>query len=179
MLESLTHQLKRTSREKDELKRLNSDISGRSKLMAAEYDLLQHNHNDVMRLVAPVFLHIRKLHLSSGQQHSNILELTSLVHSLRAFVEVSRTNIEIQTAESMQVVAAISNVAVEKSQTFEMEQAQYMAHMEHQLERLEGEAMGAVQVVAEAAGNLEYERKRERKENAGETMWRKQNQSWS
>ena len=157
MIESLTHQLTRTSREKDEL-------SEQSKLMAAEHDLLQHNHNDIMRLVAPAFLYIQKLHLSSEQQRSIILELTSLVHSLRASVEVSQTTIEMQTAESMQAVTAISNVAAEQSQTFEMERAQYMAYMEHQLERLDQEAMGAVQAVAEAAGNLEYERKREEEE---------------
>mmetsp|Transcript_1480 Transcript_1480/g.3115 ORF Transcript_1480/g.3115 Transcript_1480/m.3115 type:complete len:610 (-) Transcript_1480:812-2641(-) len=158
-VESLTRQLKLATDEKDKL-------LSHSKIIATRYDLLQHNHIEMSdAFFAPILIYTQNLQQSSEQQHSIILDLTSLIHSLHSSLEISRADLETQVVESVHAVDAIAGITTElahvKTQAYEMERVHYMEHMEFQLERLEDEAMGAVQAVAEAAGKLEYERKLE------------------
>eukprot|EP00581_Thalassiosira_minuscula_P003525 CAMPEP_0183746218 /NCGR_PEP_ID=MMETSP0737-20130205/66644_1 /TAXON_ID=385413 /ORGANISM="Thalassiosira miniscula, Strain CCMP1093" /LENGTH=657 /DNA_ID=CAMNT_0025981905 /DNA_START=109 /DNA_END=2082 /DNA_ORIENTATION=+ len=164
----LVHEGESLARELKDLTQAYDDLLDRSKIMEAEHDLLQYTHNEIMEaLFAPILLHVQKMQVSAEQQHGIIMELTSLVHSLHTSLELSRSDLEMQTAESIQAVDAMAIVTLEKSQAYELERADYMQHMELQLERLEDEAMGAVHAVSEAAGKLEYERKIEE-----ESRWR-------
>ncbi|KAL7544075.1 hypothetical protein ACHAWF_007513 [Thalassiosira exigua] len=165
-VENLSHQLK-AANEKDELmKKSYHDLNERATALAGNFDLLQHNHNEIAEIfLAPILTYVQKLQRTSQQQHSIILSLTSLVHSLQSSLELSRENIERQTIESMHAVDAVAvamnEFSLVKTQAYEMDRERYMQHMELKLERLEEEAMGAVQAVATAAGKLEYERKLE------------------
>ena len=125
--------------------------------LTRQLDNLQHNHNEISdSFLAPILVYIQKLQRTSGQQHSIILDLTSLVHSLQSSLEISQENLEMQSTESMHAVDA---VVIATNAFHEIERTHYIKHMDLELKRLEDEAMGAVQAVAEAAGRLEYERK--------------------
>lgn len=125
--------------------------------LTRQLDNLQHNHNEISdSFLAPILVYIQKLQRTSGQQHSIILDLTSLVHSLQSSLEISQENLEMQSTESMHAVDAI---VVATNAFHEIERTHYIEHTDLELKRLEDEAMGAVQAVAEAAGRLEYERK--------------------
>ncbi|KAL7539802.1 hypothetical protein ACHAXR_009622 [Thalassiosira sp. AJA248-18] len=163
-VELLTGQLQVVTHKKDKWNKLHDDLLDRSIVLTTKHDLLQHNHNEMAEaFLAPILVYIQKLQRTTEQQHSIILELTSLVHSLHSSLEITKENLETQATESMHAVDAVAvatnDFILAKTVSYEMEREHYMQHMEMQLERLEDEAMGAVQAVATAAGKLEYERK--------------------
>jgi hypothetical protein len=158
-VESLTQQLQIVSRGKDALQ---SQLA----LLTDEHELLKHTHKHFVDvLFTPIVSYAPNIQHASEQQHAIILELTSLVHSLHSTLDLSHSNLQILTSESQHAINAIANAASELAFThahqYEIERETYIEHMESQLERLEGEAVGATIAVAEAAGRLEYARKME------------------
>lgn len=136
--------------------------------LTLEYEQLVFAHNQITDLfLAPILSYVQSLQLTSSQQHSIILELTSLVHSLHSSLELSRSDVQIQSSESQNAIDAIATAAGQQAQRYEIEMLNYMEVMEQKLNQLEDEAFGAVQAVAQAAGKLEFERKIEE-----ETRWK-------
>lgn len=133
-----------------------------------ELDALRFNNNQVSDEFQHVLQYVQRLQSSSERQHSVILDLTAMVHSLHSSLQVSREDLKTQATESMYAVEAIAGATNEynamRAAAYELERAGYMQYMEMRLERLEDEALGAVQAVADAAGKLEYERKLEEEE---------------
>ena len=163
-VESLTEQLEVAKEESTAVRKEYTRQSRISESTLSDYQHLQYTHHYTMNtFLAPMLVYIQKLQRTSEQQHAIILELTSLVHSLHSSLEMSRANSQLSTIESMDAVTAVAHaaneIALEKEEKYQIERESYMHHMEYQLERLEDEALGAVQAVAEAAGKLEYERK--------------------
>jgi hypothetical protein len=149
-VESLTQQLKSVSEEKDELNASNDDLNTLLVLLNQEYELLEYNHHDMVRLLFPVLPYVQSLQYTSEKQHSIILELTSIVHSLHSSLELSQSDAQIQSTESQYAVDAIATAAgelvLQQTAKYDMERALYMEKMEQKLTRMEDEALGAVQV---------------------------------
>lgn len=149
-VESLTQQLKSVSEEKDELNASNDDLNTLLVLLNQEYELLEYNHQEMVRLLFPVLPYVQSLQYTSEKQHSIILELTSIVHSLHSSLELSQSDAQIQSTESQYAVDAIATAAgelvLQQTANYDMERALYMEKMEQKLTRMEDEALGAVQV---------------------------------
>lgn len=149
-VESLTQQLKSVSEEKDELNASNDDLNTLLVLLNQEYELLEYNHHEMVRLLSPILPYVQSLQYTSEKQHSIILELTSIVHSLHSSLELSQSDAQIQSTESQYAVDAIATAAgelvLQQTANYDMERALYMEKMEQKLTRMEDEALGAVQV---------------------------------
>ena len=100
---------------------------------------------------------MKHLERTSEQQNSLIIELTSLAADLRSSLEGSRSDLETHAAESARAVEAMALVAIANARASETERAIEAERMELKLERMEDEAVGAVDTVGQAAGRLEYE----------------------
>jgi hypothetical protein len=171
-VESLTHQLKTVTEEKDTLHISCSELSDLLDQVSSQYDQLEFAHDQLTNdFFAPILSYAQGLQLTSERQHSIILEMTSLVHSLRSSLELTRSASQTQFVESQYAVETIATAAgvfaSRQTQLYETERASYMKRMEERLTQTEEEALGAVRAVAEAAGRLEYERKVEE-----ESRWR-------
>eukprot|EP00956_Cyclotella_meneghiniana_P009092 scaffold12454_cov80-Cyclotella_meneghiniana.AAC.5 len=170
-VESLTQQLITVSDEKNNLSNLCDDLNTLLNLVNKEYELLEFTHQQIAGYLSQVLSYVKSLHCTARKQHGIILELTSLVHSLHSSLELSESNAQVQTTESIYAIDALATAAGQmvsrQTAQYEMERTHYMEHMERKLTRMEDEALGAVQAVAAAAGKLEYERKIEE-----ENRWR-------
>lgn len=149
-VESLTLQLNQLSQTKSVLEEYN-------KSLISQNDHLEQTLEYVMNIFfMPILVYTLDLQHTSEHQHSIIVELTSMVRSLKESLDKSVSDLDTQI-----VVAQMS------TKVHEMERLSLVQSMEAQLERLEYEAVGAVKAVAEASGKLEFERKIEE-----ETRWR-------
>ncbi|KAL7481904.1 hypothetical protein ACHAW6_007581 [Cyclotella cf. meneghiniana] len=171
-VESLTQQLRAVGKEKDDLTVVCAESNDALARVASEYEQLEFLHRQTTDLfLAPLLSHVRDLLLASDRQKAVILELTSLVGSLRSSSELDRSNSQIRLLESHRAVNAVAvaagEIASQQARRCETERASYAELMERRLTRTEEEALGAVVAVAEAAGKLEYERKAEE-----EARWR-------
>ncbi|KAL3811645.1 hypothetical protein ACHAXA_001402, partial [Cyclostephanos tholiformis] len=163
-VEDLTRQVELASRERDELMSHIDWLDANANDASIRYDLLRRDHEEMSNVyLAPILAFVQRLQISSDRQHSIILDLTSLVNSLRVSWEVDRADSEMQASASIYAVDAVAfatgQLAIERARMYELERVEYMEVMETRLEMLEDQAVGAVVAVAEAAGRLEYERK--------------------
>jgi hypothetical protein len=163
-VEDLTRRMDAASRDGDELTRRIDALRAEANDASARCDVLRRDHEGMSdSFLSPILAYVAGLQLSSDRQHSIILDLTSLVHSLRASLEVDRDDSMMRASMSIHAVDAVAHangqLAIERARTHELERAEYMKRMEMRLVMLEDEALGAVVAVAEAAGRLEYERK--------------------
>lgn len=149
-VESLTLQLNQLSQTKSVLEEYNKNL-------ISQNDHQEQTLEYVMNvLFMPILVYALDLQHTSEHQHSIIVDLTSMVRSLKESLDNSVSDLDTQ------IVVAQMNTKVH-----EMERLSLVQSMEAQLERLEYEAVGAVKAVAEASGKLEFERKIEE-----ETRWR-------
>ena len=163
-IDDLTRRMERTADERDEATADIDVLIADANAASIRYDLLMRDHGEMSdAYLAPLLAYVGGLQASSDRQHSIILDLTSLVHSLHASWKVDRADAEVRAWESFRAADAVALVtgqlAVERAVAHEAERMEYMQRMETLLDMLEGEAVGAVTAVAEAAGRLEYERK--------------------
>ena len=163
-VEDLTRRVDAASRDGDELTSRIDTLRAETDDASMRYDVLRRDHEEMSdSYLAPILAYVRGLQISFDRQHSIILDLTSLVHSLRASLEVDRADSIMRASMSIHAVDAVAyangQLAIERARMHELERVEYMERMEMRLVRLEDEAMGAVVAVAEAAGRLEYERK--------------------
>ena len=163
-IDDLTRRMERTADERDEATADIDVLLADANAASIRYDLLMRDHGEMSdAYLAPLLAYVGGLQASSDRQHSIILDLTSLVHSLHASWKVDRADAEVRASESFRAADAVALVtgqlAVERAVAHEAERMEYMQRMETRLDMLEGEAVGAVTAVAEAAGRLEYERK--------------------
>ena len=132
-----------------------------------EEQLAQINkrHNLQMKALTDIN---NKLQQSYEQQHSIILDMTSMIQSMQSSLTSCKEDIETQRQESINAVEAVAHAsnqfAIVKAQAHELERINYIEHMELAIDRIKDEAIGAVHAVATAAGKLEYERKLEEEE---------------
>jgi len=165
-LESLTEKYQMAEEEKEQLQEQLQHYREEITSISDNHDYLEFTCSQTMNsFFAPILQYVQKLQRTSERQHSLILELTSLIHSLQTSFELQRAHAETQSLESIHAVSAVASAANEiaraKEEKYILERDNYMEYMEGRLNRLEEEALGAVQAVAEAAGKLEFERKRE------------------
>mmetsp|Transcript_31389 Transcript_31389/g.59773 ORF Transcript_31389/g.59773 Transcript_31389/m.59773 type:complete len:304 (-) Transcript_31389:86-997(-) len=165
-LESLTEKYQMAEEEKEQLQEQLQHYREEITSISDNHDYLEFTCSQTMNsFFAPILQYVQKLQRTSERQHSLILELASLIHSLQTSFKLQRAHAETQSLESIHAVSAVASAANEiaraKEEKYILERDNYMEYMEGRLNRLEEEALGAVQAVAEAAGKLEFERKRE------------------
>lgn len=137
--------------ERDKLLHRKDVLEETNKNLLAQNVLQQYTHEYAMNFFfAPMLKHTLNLQQTSEHQHSTIVDLTSIVHSLHDSLENSEADLDTQIV-----------VAHAQSKVHEMERLSLMQSMEAQMQQLEEEAVGAVNAVATASGKLEYERKSE------------------
>lgn len=147
----LENQILHLTHERDNLLQRRDVLQEENKKLLAQNELQQYNHEYSMKLFfAPMLSHTLTLQQTSEQQHSTIVDLTSIVYSLNESLENSETDLDTQIV-----------VAHAQSKVHEMERLSLMQNMEAQMQQLEEEAVGAVNAVSTAAGMLEFERKSE------------------
>ena len=151
------------------LKRDYDEINTHTQHVSMQYNLLQHNHIELADIyLAPILTYVNMLQQSYEEQHSIILDLMKSVQSLQSSLTSCNEDIETQKQESINAVEAVAHAsnqfALVKAQAHELERINYIEHMELTIDRIEDEAIGAVNAVATAAGKLEYERKLEEEE---------------
>lgn len=138
----------------DQLRVHMDDASSRYATLQRKYD-----HRMSEPFLSPLFDNVHRLEQYSEFQRSIILNLTSVVESLYATLDMSREDVEalhIQSSRAMKAVAeAYGESAIEKTLTNE----KLVKHMETQLEKLEHEAMGAVRAVLEAGRSVRVREK--------------------
>jgi len=162
-------QMKALSNINNVLKRDYDEINTHTKHISMQYDLLQHNHNELANIyLAPILNYANKLQKSYEEQHSIILGMMKSVQSLQSSLTSCKEDIKIQRQESINAVEAVAHAsnqfALVKAHEHELERINYIEHMELTIDRIEDEAIGAVNAVATAAGKLEYDRKLEEEE---------------
>ncbi|KAL7462227.1 hypothetical protein ACHAXS_002612, partial [Conticribra weissflogii] len=165
-IDSLTEKNQMAEEEKEQLQKQLRNDRDEIASIRVDHDYLQFTYTQTMNsFFAPILQYVQNLQRTSERQHSLILELTSLVHSLQTSLELKRAYAETQSIESIHAVSAIASAANEiaraKEEKYILEKENYMDYMKRRLDRLEEEAFGAVQAVAEAAGKMEFERKRD------------------
>ncbi|KAL3794464.1 hypothetical protein ACHAW5_010795 [Stephanodiscus triporus] len=165
-VEGTTRRMELVVVERDELRSDRDRLLADARDASMRYAVLWHDRVEMSdAFLAPLLAYVRSLQASSDRQHSIILDLTSLVHSLHASLVIGRAVAEVDRSTSVRAVDAVAfatgRLAVERARSYEMDRAEYTERMEERLERMEDEAIGAVRAVAEAAGRLEYERKTE------------------
>ena len=115
----------------------------------------------VSELVDPCIRYASNAEQYFERQHSIIVDLTSLVHSIHASLDICHKEAEVQQSQSIHTLDAVAiatgELAIEKTLSYEMERKHYMVNMEMRLENLEDEALGAIRAVADAAGKRKSE----------------------
>jgi len=162
-------QMKELTNINEALERDYDEINTHAKHMSMQYNLLQHSHTELINIyLAPILNYTNKLQQSYEEQHSIILDLSKLIKSLQSSLTSCKEDIETQRQESINAVEAVAHASNEfalvKAHEHELERISYIEHMELTIDRIEDEAIGAVNAVATAAGKLEYERKLEEEE---------------
>jgi len=73
-------QMKALTEINNELKKDYDEINTHTKHMSMQYNLLQHNHNELANIyLAPILNYANKLQKSYEEQHSIILDLSKLI----------------------------------------------------------------------------------------------------
>jgi hypothetical protein len=144
----------------DQLRVHMDDMSNRYATLQRKYEIRMSES-----FLAPILASVHRLEQYTELQHSTILNLTSIVDSLYTSLDLCREDVEamhIQSSRAVQaVVQAYSELAMEKTLANE----KLVKHVELQLEKLEHEAIGAIQAVLEAGRSV---RVREEKEVGGD-----------
>jgi hypothetical protein len=141
----------------DQLRVHMDDMSNRYATLQRKYEIRMSEP-----FLAPILANVHRLEQYTELQHSIILNLTSVVNSLYASLDICREDVEalhIQSSSAIKAVAqAYGELAMEKTLANE----NYIKHVELQLDKLEHETMGAVRAVLEAGRSV-----REREKEVG------------